>query len=97
MRGKSQLLTKILADQGFDGQGFMAGIQRIFGWVVEIVAKVAGVSGFQVLPERWMVEQTFGWFSFHRRLSKDYEVRTQHSADFARWAQIRLMTRKLAH
>jgi putative transposase len=41
-----------------------------FGWIVEIVAKVAGVGGFQVLPKRWIVERTFGWLSFLRRIGK---------------------------
>ena len=97
LKGKWERLTKILADQGFDGQDFIARIYKAFGWVLEIVAKVAGVGGFQVLPKRWIVERTFGWFSFHRRLSKAYEVKTEHSADFVRWAQIRLMSRQLDH
>jgi transposase len=29
--------------------------------------------GFQVLPKRWVVERTFAWFGWYRRLSKDYE------------------------
>ena len=28
--------------------------------------------GFEVLPKRWVVERTFGWFGWYRRLSKDY-------------------------
>jgi putative transposase len=28
---------------------------------------------FEVLPKRWVVERTFGWFNQYRRLSKDYE------------------------
>jgi putative transposase len=27
---------------------------------------------FKVLPKRWIVERTFGWFCFFRRLSKDF-------------------------
>ena len=30
--------------------------------------------GFQVLPKRWVVERTFAWLNFSRRLSKDYEI-----------------------
>ena len=29
--------------------------------VVEVVQRLAGVPGFQVLPKRWVVEGTFGW------------------------------------
>jgi len=31
---------------------------------------------FQVLPKRWIVERTFAWLNWSRRLSKDYELRT---------------------
>lgn len=87
-------LIKILADQGFDGEEFVNKIYRTFGWVLEIVAKVAGVSGFQVQPIRWVVERTFGWLGFQRRLVRDYEVLTQNSIAFIHWAMIRLMVRK---
>jgi putative transposase len=35
--------------------------------------------GFQVLPQRWIVERTLAWMSRCRRLSKDYEALTQTS------------------
>ena len=30
---------------------------------------------FRVLPKRWIVERTFAWLNWSRRLSKDYELR----------------------
>ena len=30
--------------------------------------------GFRILPKRWVVERTFAWLNFSRRLSKDYEI-----------------------
>jgi putative transposase len=95
MRGKYPRLVRILADQGFDGQAFIEKIERTFGWVLEIVAKAAGIGGFQVLPKRWIVERTFGWLAFQRRLVKDYEDIIEHSTCFVHWAMIRLMVRKL--
>lgn len=96
MRGKYPRLEKALADQGFDGEEFTARIGKAFGFVLEIVKKVLGVSGFQVLPKRWVVERTFGWLMFNRRLVKDYEEKTEHSESFIQMAMIRLMVRKLA-
>lgn len=96
MKGKYPRLEKVLADQGFDGEEFTARIRKTFGFVLEIVKKVLGVSGFQVLPKRWVVERTFGWLMFNRRLVKDYEVKTEHSESFIQMAMIRLMLRKLS-
>jgi putative transposase len=39
---------------------------------LEIVRKIVQ-KGFQLVKRRWVVERTFGWFGFFRRLSKDYE------------------------
>lgn len=88
-------LQKILADQGFGGEEFCQWVKKSFVWVFEIVAQVAGIGGFHVLPKRWIVERTFGWFNFQRRLVKDYEQKTEHSTAFIYWAMIRLMVRKL--
>ncbi len=88
-------LVKILADQGFGAEEFIHSIAKTFAWVVEIVAKVLGVGGFQVQPIRWIVERTFGCLSFQRRLVKDYETSTQNSIAFTHWAMIRLMVRKV--
>ncbi len=96
MTGKYPRLEKVLADQGFNGEEFTTRIGELFGFVLEIVKKVLGVSGFQVLPKRWVVERTFGWLMFNRRLVKDYEEKTEHSEAFIQMAMIRLMVRKLA-
>ena len=98
-------LKTILADQGFDGVDFIAQVKTQFSLVMEVVCQVLGrsrvrVKGFTVLPKPhrrtgWIVERTFGWFSFHRRLSKDYEVKLAHSEAFIYWTMIRIMSRKI--
>lgn len=75
----------------------MARIERIFGFIFEIVNKVLGVGGFQVLPKRWIVERTFGWLAWNRRLVKDYEEKTEVSKALVQMAMIRLMLRQLAN
>ena len=95
-RGKYPRLQKVLADQGFDGEKYVAGIELVFGFVFEIVNKVLGVGGFQVQPKRWIVERTFGWFVWNRRLVKDYEEKTEVSKAFIHLAMIRLMLKQLA-
>jgi transposase len=31
---------------------------------------------FEIQPIRWVVERTFGWMTWSRRLSKDFEIKT---------------------
>ena len=93
--GQFPRLSKILADQGFGGAEFCAWVKKSYTWAFEVVAQVLGVAGFVVIPKRWIVERTFGWLAFQRRLIKDYEQKTEHSAAFIHWVMIRLMIRKL--
>lgn len=46
---------------------------------MEGVKRSDDVTGFVVLPKRWIVERTFGWFGWYRRLSKDYEELAENS------------------
>jgi transposase len=48
-------------------------------------------SKFTVIPKRWVVERTFAWFESYRRLSKDFEFRTDTSEDMIQFAMIKLM------
>ena len=95
LTNRFERLTTILADQGFDGVEFIATVKTQFCLTLAVVCQVLGIKGFTVLLKRWIVERTFGWFSFHRRLSKDYEVKESHSEAFIYWAMIRIMSRKI--
>ncbi len=88
-------LKTILADQGFDGASFLASVKATYQLTVDVVCGVLGGKGFQVVPKRWIVERTFGWWAFHRRLAKDYEVKESHAEAVIYWTMIRLMSRKI--
>lgn len=94
LKDRFSRLIKILADQGFDGVEFIKRVKDTYNLVLEVVVQVLGKGPFQVLPKRWVVERTFGWLMFHRRLSKDYEVKIAHSETFIYWAMIRIMSKK---
>jgi putative transposase len=53
--------------------------QKELRWKLEIVSRPAGAEGFVLLPKRWVVERIFAWLGRARRLSKDYERRTDSS------------------
>ncbi len=50
---------------------------------------------FIVIPKRWIVERTFGWFGRYRRLSKDYEQTTESSVSMVYIAMINVMLHRL--
>lgn len=91
-------LQIVWADGGYLG-ALVEWVKRLrpFGKLrLEIVRRSDDVKGFKVLPRRWMVERTFGWFFKSRRLCRDYEVRVDHSEAMLRICMIRLMVRRLA-
>ena len=64
--------------------------------LLEMVLRPQEKKGFVVLPRRWVVERTFGWFYWCRRLSRDYGGLTKTSEAWIYWASIRLLVRRLA-
>jgi transposase len=64
---------------------------------IEIVKRSDQVSGFMVLPKRWIVERTIAWLNRCRRLAKDWENLNRKALAFLRLASIRLMLRKLCN
>ena len=68
----------------------------LLGLTLVIVRRSAGVSGFVVVPRRWVVERTLGWLGRWRRLSKDYEELPEVSEAMITMAMIRLMLQRLA-
>jgi transposase len=90
----SSLLAAI-ADGGYQGAATAAEVMEAAGIPLEIVKRSDGQKGFKVLPKRWIVERTFGWFGRCRRLAKDYENLTRSHAAFVVLAMIRLMLRRI--
>lgn len=91
-------LQIIWADGGYLG-ALVSWVKQLrpFGKLrLEIVRRCDQIRGFKVLPKRWIVERTFGWFFKSRRLCRDYEVRLDHSEAMVRICMIRLMARRLA-
>jgi putative transposase len=60
-----------------------------------VVVKRAGKE-FKLLPKRWVVERTFAWMGWNRRLSKDYERTTSSSEAWCQISMIHLMARRLS-
>jgi putative transposase len=69
----------------------------LLGLTLIIVRRIAGTTGFVVIPHRWIVERTLGWLGRWRRLSKDYEELPEVSEAMVTLAMIRLMLHRLVH
>jgi hypothetical protein len=63
---------------------------------VQVVERNPADKGFVPQAKRWVVEQTFGILSFHRRLVRDYEHRPASSASRVYWAMTDVMARRLS-
>ena len=94
LEGKSARLKKIWADGGYKEQ-FIEWFRKKCKVMVEIVNRREGAIGFEVQPRRWVVERTFAWLYFFRRLSKDYEYYTTTSENMVYLASIRIMLKRL--
>jgi transposase len=70
--------------------------EQELGIQLEIVKRNDDVTGFQVLPRRWVVQRSLGWLTRCRRLCRDYERTIAHAEDFIKVAMIRLMAARLA-
>jgi transposase len=82
------------ADSGYDGKPLAAWVKTAAAITVEVVRRTSPHS-FQVGRRRWVVERTFGWLMRWRRLTRDYERRTEHHEAMVYWATVFIMTRRL--
>jgi putative transposase len=87
-------LALIWADGGHAGK-LIEWAKALGGWTLQIVKRTDDITGFVVLPRRWIVERTFAWLGRYRRLSKDYETLTDSSEAVIRIAMINLMVHRL--
>ena len=86
-------IKKIFADGGYVGE--LIELSKFYlGFEIEIVKRTEEHK-FKILPKRWIVERTFGWLSFHRRLSRDYERLDESGVAFIQLAMVRLMLNKI--
>ena len=86
-------IKKIWADGGYTGSKLYNWIFTLFNCVLEIVKRPR--KKFQIVKWRWIVERTFGWLNWHRRLSKDYEYYEASAEAWVKIACINVMLHRL--
>src|SRR5512142_1025864 len=71
-------LEKLWADGKYNNHhlsGWL--VESKAGYVVEVVSRPPGSTGYVKLPRRWVVERTLAWLGRYRRHSRDYEQYTE--------------------
>ncbi len=86
-------VTKAWVDAGFKDDVAIHG--ALLGVDVEVVSRADGEKGFRPLPFRWVVEQVNGTLILHRRLVRDYEIKTESAESMVYWASSAIMARRL--
>ncbi|MBI1888971.1 MAG: IS5 family transposase [Candidatus Spechtbacteria bacterium] len=86
-------VKNMLADGGYTGEPFAASIKEILGATVQIV-KRNELHTFVVLPQRWVVERSFGWLEKCRRLWKNCERKLNTSLQMVVLAFLSLVLKR---
>lgn len=84
-------LKMICGDQGYQGSTTLHVIKDLKREMM-ISSKITGK---KTSPKRWIVERTFGWLGWYRRLSKDYEKLRVFAENMVRISMICIEVRKL--
>src|SRR3954454_21238082 len=95
LRAKFATIAVIWADGGYAGR-LVGWAQAVLALTVTIVKRTDDLTGFRVIPRRWVVERTLAWISKHRRCVRDYETLPAHSEAMVYIAMIMTMSRRLA-
>ena len=93
LTGGFKKLRRLRVDGGYRGS-LVTWVAAHFRFILQPVLCTCE-QAFVVLPRRWVVERTFAWLGYNRRLSRDYERLTQTSEAMIYLAMTRLMLRRL--
>ncbi|MEV7190170.1 transposase, partial [Kitasatospora sp. NPDC093102] len=95
LRARYRKLRLVWADGAYTGR-LVDWARETLQLTLEIVKRSDDMSGFVVLPRRWVVERTLSWLMRSRRLARDYETLPASSEAVTLWSMTMLMGRRLA-
>lgn len=93
-RAMTKRFETVFADQGYTGK-LIGHLKEHCRLTLTIIKRIEPKT-FHVLPRRWVVERTFAWFGFYRRLSKDYERYPATSEAFVYLVGMNICLQRLA-
>lgn len=92
--GNINKVVRILVDGGYSGEKFANEVEKLLDADVEVV-KRNEQHLFAVLPQRWIVERSFGWLEKCRRLWKNCERKLNSSKNFVVIAFLKIILNRL--
>ena len=95
LRARFSTISLVWADGGYAGR-LLIWAKKTLSLTIEIVKRTDDLTGFTVLPRRWVVERTFGWITKYRRCVRDYETLPEHHEAIVYISMIMTMSRRLA-
>jgi transposase len=87
-------LRHLFADSVYNGPNLREALAKFGDWTIEIVTRAAGVTGFQLLPRRRVVERTLAWLNRNRQLLKDFETSITSATTWIYIASRQLLIRR---
>ena len=90
---KYPTIKKFCGDEGYR-KSFEGDVLAELGLGVDISARI--VPEFAVLPKRWVVERTFAWMNYSRRLAKDYEYSINSEENWIMISHLHTLLRSFA-
>ncbi len=95
LTGQMERVKLMLGDSAYCGR-FADLIQVVDDGVrFECPARAEGHKGFVVEAKRWVVERSFAWFNWYRRITKDHERTVRNSAAMILSANIQMIISSL--
>jgi putative transposase len=88
---KYSTIQKFCGDDGYR-KSFEEAVSEQLGLGVDISKRIK--PKFEILPLRWVVERTFGWVNNSRRLSKDFEIKTEHAENMFMISHLHTLLRR---
>lgn len=88
-----QRVESVLVDGGYTGEPFAQAVKERLNATVQVI-KRNELHTFKVLPQRWVVERSFGWLEKCRRLWKNCERKLNTSLQFIHLAFLALLLKR---
>jgi putative transposase len=92
---QKERLKVIWADSAYGRYELPAWVRQHQRFELVLVQRPDGITGWVLLPKRWVVERTFGWLGWYRRHSKAYEKTTESCEAMIRISQVAQMLDRL--